>query len=88
VNETKILICLPVEGDPNCYIVPSSVVAKCADCGALVYVAPSAQKLQETATVTAVCMNCALARLEKEKEPKFDLVPGQDWEIEAWRRRH
>jgi len=88
VNETKILMCLLVEGDPDRYIVPGSVVAKCTDCGVAVYVSPSGQKLQETPPVTVVCMNCTLARLEKEKEPKFALVPGQGWEIEAWQRRH
>jgi len=81
-------MCLPVEGDLDRYIVPGSVVAKCADCGAAVYVAPSGQKLRGATDVIAVCMKCGLARLEMEKEPKFKLVPGQEWEIEAWRRRH
>jgi DNA-directed RNA polymerase subunit RPC12/RpoP len=80
-EETKVLICLPVEGPPGRYIVPGSVEANCCDCGVRVYVAPSGRKLQESGKCIIVCTKCGLRRLEQEKEPKFEVVPGQDKEI-------
>jgi len=87
-NEGKVLICLPIEGEPDRYIVPGSIEARCADCNKPVYVAPSGQRLQEAGNnILIVCMKCALARLEKEGKPTFQMVPGQDQEIKAWRKR-
>jgi hypothetical protein len=86
-EERKVLICLLVEGDPDRYIVPGSVEANCCDCGVRVYVAPSGRKLQESGKCIIVCAKCGLRHLEQEKEPKFEMVPGQDKEIRDWLRR-
>ena len=86
-EEGKVLICLPVEGPPGRYIVPGSVEANCCDCGVRVYVAPSGRKLQESGNCIIVCTKCGLRRLEQAKEPKFEMVPGQDKEIRDWQKR-
>ena len=86
-EEAKVLICLPVEGNHNRYIVPGSVEATCFDCGVKVYVAPSGRKLQESGNCIIVCPKCGLRRLEQEKEPKFEMVSGQDKEIRDWLSR-
>ena len=86
-EERKVIICLPVEDDPERYIVPGSVEANCCDCGVGVYVSPSSRKVQESGNSIIVCMKCGLRRLEQEKEPKFKMVPGQDKEIRDWQKR-
>jgi len=86
-EEGKVLICLPVEGDPDRYIVPGSVEANCCDCGVGVYVSPSSRKVQEAGNCITVCTKCGLGRLEQEKEPKFEMVPEQDKEIRDWQKR-
>lgn len=86
-EEAKVLICLPIEGDPKRYIVPGSVEANCSDCGARVYVAPSGRRLHESGNCIILCTKCGLKHLEREKEPKFEMVPGQDKEIRDWLSR-
>lgn len=87
-QELKILICIPVRGKRNRYVVPDSSQSKCFDCGRMVFVAPSGVRLQQSSSnCIAVCTKCGLARLKKQKEPKFEMVPGQDKEILAWRLR-
>jgi len=86
-EERKVIICLPVEGDPDRYIVPGSVEANCCGCGVRVYVSPSSRKLQESSNCIIVCRKCGLRRLEQEKEPKIEMVPGQDKEIRDWQKR-
>lgn len=81
------MICLTVEGDPDRYIVPGSMQDQCADCGALIWVAPSGQKLLKEARAITVCPKCGLTRV-REHPGDLEMAPGQIDEIKEWRRRN
>jgi len=85
-DEVTVLMCLPVEGDPDRYIVPGSVQYDCIDCGIKVWVAPSGQQLIRERAATVVCMNCAQVRVDQ-KSGSLEITRGQAEEIKAWRRR-
>ena len=84
-EETRVLICEPVNGDPGRYIVPGCVKSKCADCGREIYLSPSSQKLIDPVTV---CMPCGLERVSGDPEPRVELVPGQVEEINTYFKRN
>ena len=86
-SEIAVLMCLPVEGDPNRYIVPGSVQHQCRDCGALVWVAPSGQQLLIESSAIVVCRKCGLARA-KEHPGDLEITSKQIDEIRQRRKRN
>ena len=84
-EETLVLICEPVNGDPGRYIVPGCTKTKCADCGREIYLFPSSQKLTDA---VAVCMPCGLSRVDSDPEPRVEMVPGQAEEINTYHKRN
>lgn len=86
-GEGIVLMCLPVEGDPSRYIVPSSVQDRCNDCGTEVWVAPSGQQLIRERATVVVCMDCAQVRVNK--KPGALVITGEQVkEVKAWKRRN
>jgi len=82
----SIVICLPFLGSGDRYITPGSTLAKCADCGAGIFVAPSSQEIPGENVY--VCMDCAARRLREDPAPKMIVVERAIPEIQAWRRRN
>lgn len=86
-DEVTVLMCLPVEGDPDRYIVPGAVQYDCNDCGIKVWVAPSGQHLIRESAAIVVCPSCALVRIKKEPGD-LEITGEQVEEVKAWRKRN
>lgn len=86
-GEVTVLICLPVEGDPDRYIVPGSIQHQCNDCGTEVWVAPSGQHPIKERPTIVVCPGCALVRINKQPGD-LEITEEQAEEVEAWKKRN
>jgi len=86
-GEVTVLMCLPVEGDPDRYIVPGSIQDRCNDCGTKVWVAPSGQQLIKERPTVVVCNGCATVRMNN-KPGDLEITGEQVEEVKAWKRRN
>lgn len=84
-EEPIILICRPVKGSDDHYLVPGCVEKQCQDCGAGVWVSPSGQEMTDA---TIVCIVCGVIRAKNDPNVDVKMLPAQVREIVEWQRRN
>lgn len=68
------------------YVVPGSLPKKCSKCGGLVWVSPSSLLIMhDNPGIAILCMPCALAKMEKDKEFEIEgITSAQAGEIREY----
>lgn len=87
-EETYVMMCITkkqVEQNPATIIYPGSTEALCNDCGTVVFTSPATQITMKKHSVTLVCLECFLKRVESEGEtPEFRVLPETAREVRLW----
>jgi len=70
-DDRCIIVAVPVEVSQRGEIVTGSTKARCADCDAAVWVAPSSQIMMRRQTCKVLCIPCGLGAIEEDPDPEF-----------------